>query len=140
MSIEEDNIEELEDVIQEEAINIEVDGNEENIEEGAYITDVDSISESEGQAQEGSFETLVNDFDDVNEKMDRILEDINESRYYSDEEDVSLCPDDEDIIKDVSESEDERPSEGIRKSTRKNAGTGVDRLEPRHDGKHTRGN
>ena len=44
----EENIEELEDVIQEEAINIEVDENEneKNIEEGVYITDVDSISEN----------------------------------------------------------------------------------------------
>ena len=105
------------------------------MEEGAYITDVDSISENEDQSQENSFEALVNDFDDTNEKMDQIIEDINESRYHSDEEDLPLDSDDEEIIDDVSDDEEAQPNEGTRRSTRVNAGTGVDRLEPRHDGK-----
>ena len=103
--IEEVEIEEesAEDIVVE---NVDVDQEiaqeiKENVEEEAYITDTESISENEGSPPDDSFKTLVNDFENVNVKMDRIIEDLNESRYHSDEEDLSIDSDDEVLIDDA---------------------------------------
>ena len=84
--------------------------------------------------QHDSFEDLVNDFDEIDDHMDHIIEDINESRYHSEEEDLMVDSDDE-ISDDYSESPVNPPSEGYIRSKRENSGTGVDRLEPTHGGK-----
>ena len=51
--------------------------NEETVGEGAYITDTESIRENEDYTQDESFKALVNDLDDVKDRMDCIIEDLN---------------------------------------------------------------
>ena len=107
----------------------------ENVEEGAYITATESISEKEDSPPDDNFTALLNDFDDVNDKMDCIIKDLNESRYYSEEEDLSIDSDDEVLIEDEPVWKVYQSSEGARMSERINSGTGVDRLEHTHGGK-----
>ena len=66
--------------------------------------------------------------------MDRIIEDLNESRYYSEEEDLSIDSDNEVLIENEHVCKVNQPFEGARRLVRINAGTGVDRLEPTHGG------
>ena len=103
--------------------------------EGAYITDTEWISENENSTQDDSFGALVNYFDDVNDKMDRIIKDIKELRYHSDKEGLSIDFGDEVLIDDEPDCEVDQPIEGARRSARINASTGVDRLDPTHGGK-----
>ena len=70
------------------------------MEEGSYITDKESISENKESPQDDSFGVLVNYFDDVNDKMDRIIKDIKELRYHSDKEGLSIDFGDEVLIDD----------------------------------------
>ena len=65
------------------------------MEEGAYITDTESISDNEDSPPDGSFTVLLNGVHHVNVKMDHIIEDLNESRYYSEEKDLSIGSDNE---------------------------------------------
>ena len=134
MKIEEESAEDIvvENVDEDQGIAQEI---EENVEEGAYITDTESISENKNSTQDDSFGALVNYFDDLNNKMDPIIEDMNESRYLSDEEDLVIDSDDEVISDDESDHEVDQPIEGAIRLTRINDGTGVDRLDPTHGGK-----
>ena len=68
--------------------------------EGAYLTETDAISENYDSPQDERFGALVNYFDDVNDRMDRIIKDIKQSRYHSDEEDLCIDTDDEVLIGD----------------------------------------
>ena len=79
---------------------------------------------------------LVNDFDDVNDRMDRIIEDINESRYQYDEEELSIDSVNEVPIDDESDCEVDQPIEGAIRSAMINSGSGVDRLEPTRGGEN----
>ena len=96
---------------------------------------MESISENEDSPPDDIVTALVNDFDYVNVKMDCIIEDLNESRYHSDEEDLSIYSDDEVLIANEPFYKLGQPFEGARRSVRINAGTSVDRLEPTHGGK-----
>ena len=66
---------------------------------------------------------------------------MNESRYHSDDEDLSIdCGDevlcnDEVISDNKADHEIVQKIEGTTRSTTTNSGTGVDRLEPTHGGK-----
>ena len=75
----------------------------------------------------------MNEFDEVDDRMDQLIDDINESRYLHDEDDLTVDSDDE-ISDDGTENTVDGPNEGIRRSTRINAGTGVERLDPTHVG------
>ena len=76
----------------------------------------------------------MNDFDKIDDLMEKIIRDINESRYHSEEEDLTVDSDDE-INDDDSGSPVDAPNEGIRRSKRTNDGAGLERLETTHDGK-----
>ena len=73
--------ESIEDIMHENDVDeyheINETRNEENVGEGAYVTDTDSISEIEDSPQDEIFTALVNDFDDVKDRMDLIIEDLN---------------------------------------------------------------
>ena len=60
------------DIDEDQEIVLEMDEivNEGNVEEGAYITDMESIRKNENPPQDDSFGVLVNYFDDVNNRMD----------------------------------------------------------------------
>ena len=136
--IEEELVEDIEYVVSVNNIgkvqDIEENVNDIKIQEEVYITDVESTGENKDRLQHDSFEALVNDFDEIDDHIDQIIEDINESRYHSEEEDLTVESDDE-ISENDSESPLDTPSEGIIRLTRENYGTGVDMLEPTHSEK-----
>ena len=70
-----------------------------------------------------------------------MIEDMNKSRYHYDEDELSIDCGDEVLNNDEVLSDNEadheivQQIEGTRRLTRKNSGTGVDRLDPTHGGK-----
>ena len=129
--VHENDIDKDQEIVQE----IDEIRNEENLGEGAYITDAESISDNKDFPQDKIFGVLVNEFDDGKDRIYRTIKGINKSRYHSDKEELSIDSEDEVLIDDESDCEVEQPIKGARRLARINSGTGVNRLDPTNGGK-----
>ena len=116
-------------------INKDEDKNEDNQDtNGNYITDRDTIRSRSDE----NFSVLDNNIldieDDMENNLNAIMEDINESRYETNEGDNDISSEN-DEAKPIFDDIDEDAREHNVRPVRKNAGTGVNRLEPTLSGK-----
>ena len=122
-----------------QVINKDEDENEdENVENQDthenYVTDTDTIR----SRSDDDFSVLDNNIldieDDMENNLNAIMDDINESRYETNEGDNDISSEN-DEAKPIFDDIDEDAREHNVRPVRKNAGTGVNRLEPTLSGK-----
>jgi hypothetical protein len=126
------------EVVQEvipQVINEDEDKNEENQDTNKnYVTDTDTIRSRSDE----DFSVLDNNIldieDDMENNLNAIMDDINESRYEKNEGDNDISSEN-DEAKPIFDDIDEDAREHNVRTVRKNAGAGVNRLEPSMTGK-----
>ena len=142
IAIEEDSNDEDTGVEQEpQAVELEVIDDEEYEEpeeqetrNNRYITDDKTVLHEESGREESDIDEVINNMENVDNQIDDIMNDINQSRYHveeSDKNDISGDNEPEDIIlDDLGESQEEIET----RPRRANAGLGVQRIEPATQG------
>ena len=118
-----------------QVINEDEDKNEENQDTNKnYVTDMDTTR----SRSDDDFSVLDNNILDIEDDMENnlnvIMDDINESRYETNEGDNDISSEN-DEAKPIFDDIDEDTREHNVRPVRKNAGTGVNRLEPTLSGK-----